>query len=133
MATWILVGDEASARLFTANDAARHWKLHAEFAHPESRMKAEAVLTDRPNYPEPGTPHRDAEGLRFAQQMAEHLVHHHGEYERLVLVGPPRFLGELRKHLPPPVLKKLTDSLARELVHVETRELEDRVMDALSG
>jgi len=65
--------------------------------------------------------------------MAEHLVHHHGEYERLVLVGPPRFLGELRKHLHGPVQHKLTDSLAQELVHVETRDLEDRVLDALSG
>jgi len=133
MATWILVGDEASARLFTANDAARRWRLHAEFAHPESRMKADEVLTDRPNYEEPGTRRRDLEGLRFAREMAEHLVHHHGEYERLVLVGAPRFLGELRKHLPPPVQKKLTDSLAQELVHVETRDLEDTVLDALSS
>jgi protein required for attachment to host cells len=65
--------------------------------------------------------------------MAEHLVHHHGEYERLVLVGPPRFLGEVRKHLTSHVEAKLTDSLARELVHVETRDLEDTVLDALSG
>ncbi|MEN9799075.1 MAG: hypothetical protein RL653_2771 [Pseudomonadota bacterium] len=133
MATWILVGDEASARLFTANDAARRWRLREEFSHPESRMKAEAVLTDHPNYQEPGTRHRDLEGLRFAREVAEHLAHHHGKYARLVLVGPPRFLGELRKHLPGPVQKKLTDSLARELVHVETRELEDRVMEALSS
>jgi protein required for attachment to host cells len=133
MATWILVGDEASARLFTANDAARRWHLHAEFSHPESRMNADEVLTDQPNYQEPGTRQRDLEGLRFARRMAGHLVHHHGEYERLVLVGPPRFLGELRKHLTVPVRRKLTDSLAQELVHVETRELEDRVLDALSG
>lgn len=133
MATWILVGDEASARLFTANDAARRWHLHAEFSHPESRMKADAVLTDHPNYQEPGTRHRDLEGLRFARELVDHLVLHHGEFTRLVLVGPPRFLGELRKHLPGPVQKKLTDSLAQELVHVETRELENRVMDALSG
>lgn len=133
MATWILVGDEASARLFSANDAARRWRLREEFSHPQSRMKAEAVLTDRPNYPEPGTPQRDFEGLRFARALADHLDRHHGEFTRLVLVGPPRFLGELRKQLPGPVQKKLTDSLARELVHVETRELEDRVMEALSG
>jgi protein required for attachment to host cells len=133
MTTWILVGDEASARLFTANEFARRWRLRGEFSHPESRMKAEEVLTDHPNYQEPGTRHRDLEGLRFARALADHLERHHGEFTRLVLVGPPRFLGELRKQLPGPVQKKLTDSLARELVHVETRELEDRVMGALSG
>ncbi|MFL5319555.1 MAG: host attachment protein [Myxococcaceae bacterium] len=131
MAMWILVGDEASARLFDAEDDGQNWSLVTKFAHPESRARTQDMLTDFPNHPEDGTHIRDFEGMRFVKQLADYLAVNQNSYQRLIIVGPPRFLGALRKAISNPVAKKLTDSLNKELTQLKERELEERLTTEL--
>ena len=127
MAMWILVGDEASARLFEADDEAQNWTPIENFSHPRSRMKAEEFITDLPNGPERGMPAREFEGARFAKQIAKYFDSRQNGFQRLILVGPPRFLGNLRKELSNAVAKKLTDSLAKELTGLNERDLQQKL------
>lgn len=131
MATWILVGDEASARLFEAEDPSGDWRAVQVFSHPQSRMKAEDFLTDRPNNEESGMPPRDFEGMRFTREIAQHFDRNQNAFDRLIIVGPPRFLGALRKNLSNPVAKKLTDSLNKELTQLNQRELQEKLVTEL--
>ena len=127
MAMWILVGDEASARLFEADDDNQNWTAIETFSHPQSRMKAEEFMSDLPNAMESGMPAREFEGARFAKQIAKYFDSRQNNFQRLILVGPPRFLGLLRKELSNPVAKKLTDSLAKELTGLNERDLQQKL------
>lgn len=131
MAMWILVGDEASARLFEAEEAGRDWRPVEVFSHPQSRMKAEDMMTDMPNNMESGMPVRDHEGMKFAKEIAKYFQTHQNNFQRLILVGPPRFLGALRGELSNPVAKKVTDSLNKELTQLSERELKDKLTTEL--
>lgn len=127
MAMWILVGDEASARLFEADDEANNWTPIQTFSHPESRARAKEIVTDYPNHPEDGVHVRDFEGARFAKELAKFLDTRQNDFQRLIVVGPPRFLGLFRKELSNPVAKKMTDSLAKELTNMGERELQEKL------
>lgn len=127
MAMWILVGDEASARLFQADDEAQNWTALQSFSHPESRARAGDIVTDYPNHPEDGNHVREFEGARFAKEIAKFLDLHQHKFERLVVAGPPRFLGLFRKELSNPVAKKMTDSLAKELTNLNERDLQEKL------
>lgn len=131
MAMWILVSDEASARLFEAEEAGQDWRPVTVFNHPQSRMKAKDLMTDFPNNMESGMPVRDHEGKVFARELAKYLQTHQNDFQRLILVGPPRFLGALRGELASPVAKKVTDSLNKELTQLNDRELKQKLADEL--
>ena len=51
--------------------------------------------------------------LRFAQ----------AHYERLILVGPSRFVGMLRAKLSAPVLRQLTDTLPKDFAMLEDKDV----------
>jgi len=63
---------------------------------------------------------------RFAADIAEMLKARalRNEYESLVVVAPPRTLGELRKHYHKEVEKRLIGEVAKDLVNVPVAEIE---------
>lgn len=130
MDIYILVGDEASARLFLTQRVKGNrkgtWKLIQEWEHPESRAHTEDLVTDKLDEAHKSPP-RVYEGVRFAKQVADYLDAHQFQFERLVLVGPPRFIGELRKALSGPVTKKLTDSIPKHFGQLAERDLISRL------
>lgn len=63
---------------------------------------------------------------RFAAEAAEMLKERalRHEYEALVVVAPPRTLGELRKHYHVEVEKRLVAELPKDLVNMPVAEIE---------
>jgi len=63
---------------------------------------------------------------RFAADTAEMLKARalRGDYEALVVVAPPRTLGELRKHYHKEVERRLVAEVAKDLVNVPVAEIE---------
>ncbi len=55
----------------------------------------------------------------FARRIAEELssAQRDHQFERLVIVAPPGFLGTLRQELPPAVRKAVCAEIAKDLVH----------------
>jgi len=63
---------------------------------------------------------------RFAAETADMLKARalQGEYEALVVVAPPRTLGELRKHYHKEVERRLVAEVPKDLVNVPVAEIE---------
>jgi len=63
---------------------------------------------------------------RFAAETAEMLKDRalRNEYDALVVVAPPRTLGELRKHYHKEVEKRLVAEVPKDLVNVPVAEIE---------
>ena len=68
---------------------------------------------------------------RFAARAAEMLKERalRNEYESLVVVAPPKTLGELRKHYHKEVEKRLTAEVPKDLTNMPVEEIE-RVLQA---
>ena len=63
---------------------------------------------------------------RFAAETAEMLKARalRNDYDKLVVVAPPRTLGELRKHYHKEVEKRLVAEVAKDLVNMPVPEIE---------
>jgi protein required for attachment to host cells len=62
---------------------------------------------------------RKREAELFARRIAKVLegAHRDGEFERLVLMAPPGFLGTLRQALPPSLHSVVAAQISKDLVH----------------
>ncbi|MDQ3365662.1 MAG: host attachment protein [Myxococcota bacterium] len=94
MQTWILVADGSHARLFQTAGTTEPWRLARKLDREHSREK-----TDRSDS------HEDRGERDFAQLVVGELETQRqaGGFERLVLVAPPKFLGQLRGELKAPL------------------------------
>lgn len=144
MTTWILVADEARARVLEARRADGHVVERESFIHEEGRQHARDVVADRlpraqesvggaRHAIEPHTDLETVEASRFAHELAAALeagrVDH--RYERLVLVAPPRFLGTLRAVLPEEVQRHVVGSLPKDVTREPVDDIRDRVKSLL--
>lgn len=91
--TWILIGDGSHARLFQTTDAAGPWQMVRKLDREHSREK-----TDR------NESHEDRGEHDFARLVVSELekARQQGTFSRLVLVAPPKFLGQLGESFRPP-------------------------------
>jgi len=139
MRTWILLADAASARLYLSGERPGDWTLLREIEHPESRMRASELLSDKPGRVkqstgsraalEPHTPRKKVEAERFARQLAQVLDEGvvSGACERLVLVTPPAFLGVLRDKVPPRVAARVSDVIEKDYLHLDQPTFKKRL------
>jgi protein required for attachment to host cells len=65
----------------------------------------------------------------FVHAIVEALKHAHGQhkFERLVVVAPERSIGEFRALAPDSLQKIVTHEVKKELMHLSTEELEQRL------
>jgi len=155
--TWILVADGSRARLFSASKIPTPWILLDEFEHSESRAKTiELDPTERGRQKssfgvgnraagsgaassraamEPKTAPRRVEQIHFAQQLKDRLSDglRHGAYSQLVLVAPPRFLGQLKAMLDPAVSKCVVRTVDKDYTKSNVAELVERLGEFVYG
>ena len=145
MTAWILVGDASRAKLLSAELREDEWSQIEAFDHPEGRepgheigMQAPAGRTikskekgARHTALEPHTSPREAEAERFARQLGKYLEDAvaRRRFDFLVLVPPPRFLGQLQKALGRQAAKLVRQVIDKDLSTLEPRELRDRLVD----
>lgn len=134
--TWILVADEAIARLLEVDD--RILKPVEEMTDPDAHAKAAEMRNDahgrRGNNvtTSAGEAELHQEGQRFAKEVAQRLGKHlqDGRFTTLKVVAAPRFLGYLRQAWSPQVAQTITDELDKDLVKADLDELERRLLPA---
>lgn len=140
MTTWILVADESRARLFEASNAGAALVEREDFVHVQGRQHAHDVLAERlprthdsmgssRHAIEPRTELEDIEAARFARELVAVLEHGRvgGQYARLLLVAPPRFLGVLRATLPHGVEALVAGSVAKEVTLESAEAIRARI------
>ncbi len=134
--TWVVVADGTRARLFN-----RHKNRTLEefdvLLSPEHRLHEGDLVTDRDGrtFDSAGQGRhamgnknttKNHEMANFAKRLAMRLEEGRtsGELERLVLVAPPRFLGQLRANLSGPTQGLVALTLDKELTTLPAEKLQ---------
>ena len=112
--TWILVADGSNARLFHTVENDQPWRLARKLDREHSREK-----TDRSDSREDRGEHD------FARLLVDELETRRqaGNFERLVIVAPPKFLGQLRGELKGPLEACVVRSQSAEYTQMSDAEL----------
>lgn len=147
MTAWILVSDASRANLYSAELREDDWSLVKAFEHPEGReMSREIEATSPPGRGqqgkaqggrrtalEPRTWPKEAEAQRFAQQLANYLEGSIAsrQFDYLVLVAPPHFLGMLKGSLGRQAEKHVRAAVDKDLSTLDAAELRKRLVDTV--
>lgn len=136
---WILVADKARARLFEPIEGGKKLNEVACFDNPDAKLHAtardrlprtnESVGSSR-HAIEPHTTLEEKSIDRFAHALGKEMESRRiqRQYDRLVLVAPPRFLGALHRLFDKP----LRDCVAAEVSADLTTWPVERILEHLS-
>ena len=147
MTTWILVSDASRGKLFSAELREDDWSLVKEFEHPEGRERSSEIKPSSPpgrthqskvagtqrTALDPHTSPKEVETERFAQQLADFLEKAIAkrEFDYLVLVAPPHFLGTLHGTLGRQAAKHLRTTVNKDLSMFQAADLRKRLVDTV--
>jgi protein required for attachment to host cells len=138
----VLVADSAVARIFTARGPDGPLNEVESLSHTASRLHERDLASDRPgrtfdsvgggrHAKELEVSPKEEEAVRFAEQLAErmHAGRTAGEFDRLMVVAAPRFLGLLREKLDPATRALVGFELDKDL----TRHIPEEIRSHLPG
>jgi protein required for attachment to host cells len=147
--TWIIAADASRARILQVMDRDGRLAEVEDFVNPSARLHERDMTTDaEPRFNghggvgkagsgRTGGPGNDREAKSkgeyetevFVRQLGDYLdkARNAHRYDRLHLVAPPKFLGQLRKELGKEVQKLVAVELPKDLSWVNTRDLEQRL------
>jgi len=139
--TWIIAADASRARILQVMDREGRLAEVEDFANPEGRAHDRDLLADgHPRFNGTRGPGSDREEMKatdhatelFVKQVSDYLdkARNAHRYDRLHLVAPPKFLGQLRKELGKEVQKLVSDVLPKDLSWLSTRDIERRYFGA---
>lgn len=146
--TWIVIADGMHARILRqdAPGGSLVSALAEEMVDPAVHGFARDLKSDHPGRAfdtgsgarhamEPRSDPHALEKARFARCIAELINAAAGrnEFAKLVLVAPPKTLGELRADLDERARKRVIGELARDLVGTPMTELRGHLKDVLPG
>lgn len=135
--TWILIANASRAHLYANEGPRQGLKRVGDFAHPESREHASALVTDRQGQFGPGNKQgafvgpdpKQYESHRFAQELAGVLEEGRtgNRYARLIVAASPAFLGQLNECLSLQVSQLVTERIKKDYTQADTRALSDHL------
>ncbi len=141
---WLLVADQARARLFKAMSARGTIEEVHDFISPRGRMRDQDLATDRPGRTfdsggtgrhamEPSTDPTEVETIEFAKSLAQILDRGRieGLYRHLGIVAPPAFLGHLRKQLSTETSRELVLEIDKNLAQLDAATMRDHLPERL--
>lgn len=143
--TWILLADHQRAHVLSNDGPDRGLQPVTGMEFSAELHRAHDLMTDRlprsinsqtgiRHAIEPRVdPHRQ-EAEKFVAQVAHAIssAAARNEFDRLILVAPPRALGELRAMLSPQVHKRIHGELDRDLTRASMADLESHLASYLA-
>ena len=143
-ATWILVADACGARVFETADSGRILHFLRRFTHVESHAMEAQLASDKrgsagssehrgASTMEPHIARKEIEADNFAHHLADHLriSSLRRQFESLVLVAPPHFLGLIRAALTSAICGLVIASVPKELVYMNTQFIRQELATAV--
>jgi protein required for attachment to host cells len=142
--TWIAVADSAHATIYaqTAPGAPLNPVPDGVLASPN--LKGREIVSDRPgrsfdsagqgrHATESEVDPRRQQDIEFVREVATRLEDHakRGDFDRLILVAPPRTLGDLRAALDKNAKSRIAAEIAKDFVALRPDELRVRIADEL--
>lgn len=143
--TWILVADGERARIFEndGSDSSLQRAIPHDMVHPNPPTHQQGA--DRPGrVHESVGPGRSAMGdtdwhrhekEKFAREMVRKLdeARTQNRFDRLIVVAPPRILGDLRQLMPDPLKKMVDAEIDKDLTAEAEHALESRLAEHFPG
>lgn len=143
--TWILIADGARARIFANRGPGKGIEPVAGEALQGDHRPSRDLLRHKPGrtFESAGTmrhaiaphhdPHRELKRT-FAHELAESLEAHLADkaYDRLVVVAPPKALGDLRSALSEHVRAVVYAELGKDLTKTPMAELPGHIAEVLA-
>ncbi|MBY0500983.1 MAG: host attachment protein [Alphaproteobacteria bacterium] len=132
--TWVLVADGARARIFIKNYKKLNNVTGQDYVG--DNLKDSDAGTDRPGRGyESANPARHAYQPRtdwhqyhkelFAKELCDVLekANEHSEFDELIIISPPKTLGDIRGHLSKHTLGKVIAEIPKEITKLTEHEL----------
>ena len=143
---WVLVADAARARLFEVGQPQQTLSPALGQELIGSNLPSREIASDRPGrsfdsgghgrhaMAPPTDPARHARG-EFARYVARLLDEQResGSFERLVVVAPPQFLGDLRAVMSQQLQGTVAAEVAKDLSKLPLHELQDHLRETLDA
>ncbi|MDH5229647.1 MAG: host attachment protein [Gammaproteobacteria bacterium] len=137
---WYVIANSAQAKIYYTDNNKTELTLHETLDHPESRMKAAEISSDRPghfqaaggishgSFAEKTNP-KDYEVERFANEVASYLnnARNQNVYYGLIIAASPKFHGLLNKHMNKNVAELVNKHIEKDLSSVPVHQLTDTV------
>jgi len=134
--TWVVVADSTRARIFNAESSSANLAETEGLLHPESRLHDRDLTSDLPgrSFDSKGSGRHAMESptdpkhelaIEFARAIARHLEASRvkKDFEQLVIVAAPSFLGLLREQLSATCRKLVAFELNKNLVQQSPDEI----------
>ncbi|NNM81106.1 MAG: host attachment protein [Burkholderiales bacterium] len=133
--TWILVANASSASLYMNDGPKQGLKKIRTFEHSASREKASDLVSDRPGHNRsagngrgsyiPQSDPKQNEAQNFAMKLARELEHGRttNEFQRLILVAPPQFMGLIKNSTGPALLNLVSDHFEKDYTKIDEKTL----------
>lgn len=134
--TWILLADSSHARIYLNDGVGKGLEPVADGTFDEPILPTREISADKPGVSfssagegrrsmQPATdPNRQAK-LTFAKRLTVFLeqANNNREFDRLILVAPPRMLGDLRSAMSARIAGLVYGELNKDLTHISEQEL----------
>ena len=135
--TWFVIADGGRAR-FVERDEQGAYRTISSFVSTELKASSRDLATERPGRVhesattarhaiEPKTDPKEAAKEDFVRYVADQVQSEQENFDDLVLVAPPRVLGQLRETLAKSVADAVTWDLAKDLTKVPDHELSEHL------
>jgi len=126
---WVLVADSSMAHFYTGRHLRAPLSLIKSISHEASRQRGAELMSDAPGRVhdrfgpgrhslDPKAQIRSEEAQRFARELAGELgtAHQNRQYDRLIIMAAPAFLGVLRGALGKGVADAVVAEVPKNLV-----------------
>lgn len=143
---WVLIAESSRARIFLLSKLFSPLEEIEGFIHSASRLHEQTLTSDIPSHGFDGkgvTRHRlgnngnikHQEIVVFAKTICDRLeeARCHGEFEKLILVSSPDFLGELRKRMSGQLKQQVLVEIPKNLVKQPPEKLRHMLTGQLPG
>lgn len=137
---WVVVANKAEARIYSQKRLRGPLSLVKTLTHEEGRAHLQDLVSDRPgrvhdrtgparHSMEPDTGFKEEDLLRFTRDLADHLAtaHQRKEFDRLVLIAAPAFLGMLRKTISPHVAEIIIDEIPKDMIGQDAERIQEQL------
>lgn len=134
--TCVVACTTTGARFWRSRTRFGNWVLCAEFDNPDAAARESSLVSDRPGRAfdsfgsgrhamTPGESAREHLARNFARKLAGELNRGlaSGDFEHLVLIAPPSFLGFLRAALSGPARRAVVYEAAKDLTELDVESI----------
>ena len=138
--TWVVVAESSRAKIFELDKKNAPLRELQGFAHTASRSHEHDLTSDLPGRTHNSATHsshrlsqhsspKAHESVEFARTLGSHLDEalNRGEFDKLIIMSPPGFLGYLRKEMSYETSKHVVSEIDKNLVRHTTSDIQSHL------